>query len=98
VHKEGLRVCTEVGRTPLLQLRCSSITKYYYTPPLLRYYKKYTNYRLMETPWQPIIQLVFIKFGAECVENFVIFTLYPIVTNLDILRIEIQIRHTLQKC
>ena len=45
-----------------------------------------------------MIQRVFIKFGKECIKNCVIFTLYPIVTNLDILGIEIQIRHIFQRC
>jgi hypothetical protein len=40
-----------------------------------------------------MIQRVFIKFGTECVQNCVIFTLYSIVTNLDILGIEIQLLH-----
>ena len=45
-----------------------------------------------------MFQRVFIKFGTECVQNCAIFTLYTIVTNLDILGIEIQIRHIFQRC
>ena len=63
---------------------------------LLQEIHKLTPYGEVITAHDPVC--FFIKFGTECVQNGVIFTLYAIVTNLDILGIEIQLRHNFQRC
>jgi len=56
VHNEGRRVCTEVERTPLLQLRCSSTTEYYTPPhfPTTRYTQINALCRGYDSPWSSV--------------------------------------------